>query len=147
MAIAGRLVDRFGPALVLTSAFLVGALCTAALGACLTSVVLAASATAAVGVFVGIAGSGSIALSSLIYPQPMRATGIGWAMAMGRGGQVVAPMVAGQILSGGGDASDMLLVMAAALSVAAVFVVLLGRCSATPTYAPAIRTEPGVAVH
>jgi hypothetical protein len=46
---------------------------------------------------------------------------------MGRGGQVVAPLVASQIIGATGDGSIMLLVMAAALLVSIIFVFLLGR--------------------
>ena len=127
MALAGQLVDRFGAWRVLGAALLVGAACTAALGPSVASVPLAATATALIGFFVGIAGSGCIALAAIIYPTEIRATGIGWGMAMGRGGQVVAPLVASQIIGATGDGSIMLLVMAAALLVSIIFVFLLGR--------------------
>jgi MFS transporter, AAHS family, 4-hydroxybenzoate transporter len=127
MALAGQLVDRFGPKKVLSAALLIGAACTAALGPSVTSLSLAATATAAVGFFVGIAGSGCIALAAIIYPTEIRATGIGWGIAMGRGGQVVAPLAAGQIIGATGDGSLMLLVMASALVISIAFVFLLGR--------------------
>jgi AAHS family 4-hydroxybenzoate transporter-like MFS transporter len=126
MAVAGQLVDRFGPKRVLSAALLIGAACTAALGPSVTSLSLAATATAAVGFFVGIAGSGCIALAAIIYPTEIRATGIGWGIAMGRGGQVVAPLAAGQIIGATGDGSLMLLVMASALVISIAFVFLLG---------------------
>jgi AAHS family 4-hydroxybenzoate transporter-like MFS transporter len=127
MAVAGQLVDRFGPKKVLSAALLLGAACTVALGPSVSSVSLAAIATASVGFFVGIAGSGCIALAAIIYPTEIRATGIGWGMAMGRGGQVVAPLVAGQIIGATGDGSLMLLVMAVALVISIAFVFLLAR--------------------
>jgi len=127
MAVAGQLVDRFGPKKVLSAALLIGAACTAALGPSVTSLSLAATATAAVGFFVGIAGSGCIALAAIIYPTEIRATGIGWGIAMGRGGQVVAPLAAGQIIGATGDGSLMLIVMASALVISIAFVFLLGR--------------------
>jgi MFS transporter, AAHS family, 4-hydroxybenzoate transporter len=127
MAVAGQLVDRFGPKRVLSVALLLGAACTVTLGPSVSSVSLAAIATASVGFFVGIAGSGCIALAAILYPTEIRATGIGWGMAMGRGGQVVAPLVAGQIIGATGDGSLMLVVMAAALVISIAFVFLLGR--------------------
>jgi hypothetical protein len=45
----------------------------------------------------------------------IRATGIGWGMAIGRGGQVVAPLVAGQVIAATGDGSTMLLGLPATL--------------------------------
>jgi AAHS family 4-hydroxybenzoate transporter-like MFS transporter len=122
MALAGQLVDRFGPSKVLGAALLSGAACTAALGPSMASVPLAATTTALVGFFVGIAGSGCIALAAIIYPTEIRATGIGWGMAMARGGQVVAPSAAGQLIGITGDGSSMLLAMAVALAVSIIFV-------------------------
>jgi AAHS family 4-hydroxybenzoate transporter-like MFS transporter len=45
--------------------------------------------------------SGSIALAALTYPTAIRASGIGWAMGMGRFGQVLAPLFAGAVLAAG----------------------------------------------
>jgi MFS transporter, AAHS family, 4-hydroxybenzoate transporter len=140
MAVAGQLVDRFGPRRVLSAALLIGAACTAALGPSVSSVSLAATATASVGFFVGIAGSGCIALTAIIYPAEIRATGIGWGIAMGRGGQVVAPLAAGQIIGATGDGSLMLLIMASALVVSIAFVFLLGRARREAHPAPSSRS-------
>ncbi len=130
MALAGMLVDRFGPTRVLGPAFVVGAVFTAALGVAVSSVVLAAACTAAIGLSVGIASSGAIALAALIYPTQMRASGIGWAMGMGRFGQVALPLLAARMIGAGGQAGAMLLVMAALLLVAAVVVVVLRAVTA-----------------
>jgi AAHS family 4-hydroxybenzoate transporter-like MFS transporter len=56
MALAGQLVDRFGPSKVLGAGLLLGAACTVALGPSVASVPLAATTTALIGFFVGIAG-------------------------------------------------------------------------------------------
>jgi AAHS family 4-hydroxybenzoate transporter-like MFS transporter len=37
----------------------------------------------------------------LTYPSMMRATGVGWAMAFGRMGQVIGPLVIAALLAGG----------------------------------------------
>lgn len=130
MALAGVLVDRFGPTRVLGPAFVVGAVFTAAFGVAVSSAVLAASCTAAIGLAVGIASSGAIALAALIYPTQMRASGIGWAMGMGRFGQVALPLLAARMIGAGGQAGAMLLVMAALLLVAAAVVVVLRAVTA-----------------
>ncbi len=132
MAAAGFLVDRFGAARVLAPAFVVGAACTAALGAAVASVALAAACTGAIGLSVGIASSGAIALAALAYPTPMRATGIGWAMGLGRFGQVALPLLAARMIGPGGAAQTMLLVMAGLLLLAAVAVLLLRVASVAP---------------
>ena len=54
-----------------------------------------------IGLFVGMGGSGAIALAALTYPTAIRSTGVGWAMAMGRFGQVIAPLCAGLAVKGG----------------------------------------------
>ncbi len=41
----------------------------------------------------------SIALASLIYPTAIRSTGFGWAMAVGRFGRVLAPLISGAAAS------------------------------------------------
>jgi AAHS family 4-hydroxybenzoate transporter-like MFS transporter len=146
MALAGRLIDRLGAKSVLGTALVLGAACTAALGPSVASIPLAAAATALVGFFVGIAGSGCIALAAIIYPPEIRATGIGWGMAMGRGGQVVAPLVAGQIIGATGDGSMMLLVMAAALIVSILFVFLLGQGQRPAQAGPDTRAAPDLIV-
>jgi MFS transporter, AAHS family, 4-hydroxybenzoate transporter len=146
MALAGQLIDRLGAKRVLGAALVLGAACTAALGPSVASVPLAAAATALVGFFVGIAGSGCIALAAITYPPEIRATGIGWGMAMGRGGQVVAPLVAGQIIGATGDGSLMLLVMAAALIVSILFVFLLGQGQRPAQAGPDTRAAPDLIV-
>jgi AAHS family 4-hydroxybenzoate transporter-like MFS transporter len=130
-AAAGRLIDRYGPSLTLGTGLLVGAVCTVLLGFGVGTVALAATATALVGLFLGIAGSGSIAIAALIYPTAIRATGIGWGIGMGRGGQVVLPLIASWLLTKG-DGQDMLLVIAALLITSIAAVLLLGRSLAGP---------------
>ena len=126
MTIAGRLVERFGPSLTLGTALLAGAAATVRLGFGVAAVPLAAAATTLVGLFAGIAGSGSIAVAALIYPTAIRATGIGWGIGMGRAGQVAAPLFASWLLAHG-DGRQMLMVMAAMLVASVAFVLPLGR--------------------
>jgi AAHS family 4-hydroxybenzoate transporter-like MFS transporter len=126
MAAAGWLVERYGPSMTLGAGLLIGSICTVLLGFSVGSVALAAMATALVGLFVGIAGSGSIAVAALIYPTAIRATGIGWGVGIGRAGQVVAPLIAAWLLTQS-DGQHMLLVMAVLLITSLVAVFLLGR--------------------
>jgi MFS transporter, AAHS family, 4-hydroxybenzoate transporter len=104
MGSAGMLVERFGFARVLIPAFTFGALAIASLGLAADSALTMTIAMVLVGLLVGMAASGSIALAALIYPTSMRATGVGWAMSMARIGQVLAPLAAGA-LAGFGDAT------------------------------------------
>jgi MFS family permease len=51
------------------------------------------------GLTVSLGSSGVIALAAAFYPTVMRSTGTGWVMAMGRFGQVCAPLVIGLMLA------------------------------------------------
>jgi AAHS family 4-hydroxybenzoate transporter-like MFS transporter len=124
MAAAGVLLEKYGTR-VLVPAFVIGALFTLLLGMVGTSVPLAALCDALIGVFVGIGASGMIAVASLVYPAAIRSTGIGWAMAMGRLGQVAAPLIAGAMLQAGWPVGKMFLLIAAAPLIAAIFVPLV----------------------
>jgi AAHS family 4-hydroxybenzoate transporter-like MFS transporter len=65
-------------------------------------------------------------MAAVIYPTPIRATGIGWGMGMGRAGQAVMPLIASWLLTQA-DSKTMLLVMAAVLITSIIAVFLLGR--------------------
>jgi MFS transporter, AAHS family, 4-hydroxybenzoate transporter len=137
MAVAGRLVERYGPSRTLGAGLLIGAASTILLGFSVGTVALAMMATALVGLFVGIAGSGCIAVAALIYPASIRATGIGWGVGMGRAGQVVAPLIAAWLLTQG-DGQHMLLVMATMLVTSIVAVLLLERSTGPIRHAGAV---------
>ena len=126
MASSGKLLEKFGP-FVLVPALLAGAICTLLFGTVGTSVPLAALFDGLIGVFIGIAAAGSIGLASWIYPTSIRSTGIGWAMAMGRVGQVVAPLLAGAVLQIGWKVDELFLALAVAPVLAALIVPLLAR--------------------
>jgi AAHS family 4-hydroxybenzoate transporter-like MFS transporter len=99
MAAAGRLMERFGIALTLFPALILGAVATGTLGYAATSVTSMSTALFFVGLFVGMGASGSIALAALTYPTAIRSSGIGWAMGMGRFGQVLAPLFASAVIA------------------------------------------------
>lgn len=123
MASAGRLVERFGP-LVLVPAFGLGAAILAILGSVATSVTLSAICMALLGITVLLGASGGIALAATSYPTAIRSTGVGWAMGMGRLGQVCSPLLVGAMLSGSWGAARILAVMALLPILAGLFVFL-----------------------
>jgi AAHS family 4-hydroxybenzoate transporter-like MFS transporter len=92
-------MERFGAALILCPALVLGAIATAMLGYAATSVTSMSAALFLVGLFVGMGASGAIALAALTYPTAIRSSGIGWAMGMGRFGQVLAPLLAGAVIA------------------------------------------------
>jgi AAHS family 4-hydroxybenzoate transporter-like MFS transporter len=121
---AGRLIERFGILRILFPAFLLGAAATVGLGYGASSVALAATFIGLIGVFMGFGTGGAIALAATIYPTPIRSTGVGWGMAMGRFGQIVGPLIAGQLLSAGWTADHIMTAIACGGLIAAVFIVL-----------------------
>jgi hypothetical protein len=68
----------------------------------------------------------------LSYATTIRALGIGWAMGMGRLGQVVSPLLVGCMLAFGRGSGQIVPIMGTAALVAALFVVI----SVTPPAAP-----------
>ena len=114
MSSAGWLIERFGAARILVPAFLLGAVATALVGYAAASVPAMATELFLIGLFVGMGGSGAIALAALTYPTAIRSTGVGWAMAMGRFGQVIAPLCAGLAVKGGWSNIQLFVVLAIA---------------------------------
>lgn len=122
---AGRLMERFGVLIILFPAFVLGTAATVGLGYGASSVMLAATFIGLIGLFLGLGTGGAIALAALIYPTPIRSTGVGWGMAMGRFGQIVGPLIAGALLGAGWTADRIMMLIAGGGVIAAVFVLLL----------------------
>jgi AAHS family 4-hydroxybenzoate transporter-like MFS transporter len=142
MASAGRLMERFGTVTVLVPAFVLGTVATGALGFAAASVAWMSLVLGLVGVFVGMGASGAIALATLTYPTAIRSTGVGWAMGMGRFGQVIAPLTTSMMLGFGLGTIQIFLATAAAPFIAAVFVLILKWHSAEPNIDAAAAARP-----
>lgn len=100
-ALGGKLLDKFGPLLLLPILFVSGALSVSALGY-VGSTFLALSVFAAMsGFFVAAGQSGLMSLAVLTYPSAIRGTGVGWAIGIGRMGQVTGPLIIGALLGAG----------------------------------------------
>jgi MFS transporter, AAHS family, 3-hydroxyphenylpropionic acid transporter len=85
------------------------ALALAALASVGSNFVLAALACALAGIFIVGAQLVLFALAPLYYATPIRGTGVGAAVALGRLGSVVGPLFAGGLLAGGGGSAAVLL--------------------------------------
>lgn len=100
MLIYGRLIDLFGGPIVITITSVLACVSVAALG----TIDLASGWIYLAMVFVGAgvvaAQAGLHALCSMIYPTRMRATGLGWAMGIGRVGGMAGPLIGGMALAG-----------------------------------------------
>ena len=108
----GSADPAFRIAPVLIPAFLLGAAATVGLGYGASSIALAATFIGLIGVFMGLGTGGAIALAATIYPTPIRSTGAGWGMAMGRFGQIIGPLIAGALLGAGWTAGPIMTVTA-----------------------------------
>ena len=111
MAIAGRLVEKFGPILALVPAFTCGAVLLVGLGYVAASPVFAGIVMTLLGFTAPLGASGGIALAATYYPTAMRSSGVGWAMGFGRFGQVCSPLAIGLMLTIGWMPGNILAVM------------------------------------
>ena len=71
---------------------------------------------------IGIVGGQNLshALSSEVYPTGVRATGLGWALGVGRVGSIVGPLIGGYLLARGGNAEHVLWSAAIPATIAAL---------------------------
>ncbi|TFF54745.1 MFS transporter [Comamonas sp. A23] len=105
---------------------LLNALFTALFGLASTSLGWAFAAAVGVGVFLFASMAGLYGLVPATYPAQVRATGMGWAIGIGRIGAIVAPTMAGLLLDGGWQPASLYYVFALPLVVAALAVMATG---------------------
>jgi AAHS family 4-hydroxybenzoate transporter-like MFS transporter len=145
MGSAGRLIERFGAGPVLVPAFLLGAVTTALLGYAAASAIGMAVGVFLIGLFIGMGGSGAIALAALTYPTAVRSSGVGWAMGVGRFAQVLAPLFAGFATAAGWSSVQLFVVLAIAPVLAALAIVALCALPAHSVAAETINAPRAVA--
>ena len=126
-ASVGRLMDRFGRYAVLIPAFVLAALATGVLGFSTATFTTAASAITLSGFFAGASQTGVIALAAVAYPVAIRSTGVGWAMAIGRIGAAVGPILGGIFLAWQWRVDQVVLCIAAPALLGAISVALIKR--------------------
>jgi MFS transporter, AAHS family, 4-hydroxybenzoate transporter len=95
----GRLMDQYGAYGVLIPAFILASIAAGLLGFSTASFSSAAVVITLSGFFAGASQTGVIALAASTYPVAIRSTGVGWAMAIGRLGSVIGPILGGFFLS------------------------------------------------
>lgn len=129
-ASVGRVMDKFGRYAVLIPAFVLAALATGALGFSTATFTTAAVAITLSGFFAGASQTGVIALAAVVYPVAIRSTGVGWAMAIGRIGAAVGPILGGIFLSWQWPVDRVILCIAAPALLGALCVALIRRQAA-----------------
>lgn len=99
----GRMGDRFGPALVVGTAFAVGAGVIASMGHVGHSTGLLFLAAFSAGFMSLGAQMCTVALCAGFYETNLRSTGIGWAVGIGRIGAIAGPVIGGALVAGAVD--------------------------------------------
>jgi len=95
----GRVMMAIGARTLLVIEFVGCALLIVMLANSASSLTSTLVATLALGVLVQGAQAGINALAAMFYPTAVRATGIGWALGVGRIGSIVGPSLGGELLS------------------------------------------------
>ena len=75
---------------------------------------------------------GANALAAAFYPTSLRATGVGWALGIGRIGSIIGPLVGGLLLAAKWSAAAVFLAAAAAALCASLAAFCLSRLVRTP---------------
>jgi MFS transporter, AAHS family, 4-hydroxybenzoate transporter len=96
--VIGWLVDRNLSFRILASAYFAGAVCVFLIGESGSSVTWLIITVFASGFAVIGAQNGANAISAEIYPTEARATGVGWALGIGRIGSIIGPTLGGMLI-------------------------------------------------
>jgi AAHS family 4-hydroxybenzoate transporter-like MFS transporter len=127
----GAVIDRFSfRALTLVyfaAVFAVGAIGQSGHSAALVTIAIFAAGFCIVG--------GQIAANALaasLYPTSVRATGVGWALGIGRVGSIIGPLIGGLLLAAQWSAASVFAIAAGAALCAALAAFLLSRIAAGP---------------
>jgi len=110
--VVGRAMDRWGTRQVLTATFILGAIFTVIFGFSARGFQAIAVLILLQGCFAGASQSGVIAAAAKTYPIAIRSTGVGWAIALGRCGAVVAPLLGGMLMGWGWHMQGIMVVIA-----------------------------------
>jgi MFS transporter, AAHS family, 4-hydroxybenzoate transporter len=113
------LCDRLNPYLVLACAYILSGTFIAGIGLAGNKAMFVVAATFLAGFFTFGAQNSANAIAATRYPTAMRSSGIGWALGIGRTGQIVGPLIGGLLLTLKWGTSDILYVIAIPSVVAA----------------------------
>ncbi len=121
----GLVIDRTGFLKVLAPVYIGAGLAIGSIGFAGTSLGLIMIASFLSGAFV-VGGQNSVnVLAAVFYPTYIRATGVGWALGIGRFGSIVGPIVGGMLLQAKWDRQSLFMAAAVPAFVAAVSALVL----------------------
>lgn len=130
-ALLGLLAARFALRHVLATYLVATGVLLAVFIATTSSLALAFTVAAVIGVFVNGCVAGLYALTPTVYEPAVRTTGVGTGLAIGRAGAILAPTLAGTLLDGGWTAQHLYVLFGVVFVVAAAMLSLL-RPRSTP---------------
>lgn len=120
-------IDRYGAYRVLPLLYALGCLFVIIIGHAGASVPLLMLLTFGAG-FCVVGGQNSAnALAAIFYPTPMRSTGVGWSLGIGRIGAILGPLIGGFLISLRWPNSSIFLLGSLPLLCAAIAVFTMGR--------------------
>jgi len=121
-------VDRLGVERVLTYTVAFGAVCVLSIGLLEPRFLSLSVIICGAGVGIGGCQAGLNSLSGRIYPPQIRTTGAGWALALGRVGAILGPLLGGLLLGLGFRPKEIFVVAAVPAFAVTVLMAILGRC-------------------
>ena len=142
--VLGRVLDSFLSFRVLAYAYLTAGVFVFLIGTAGKSVVLLACAILAAGCAVIGAQGGANALAAAFYPTPMRATGVGWALGIGRVGSIVGPLLGGVLLSFQPETRRVFWAAAIPVLIASVASFFAGRAEPSRLAEQSLRSEQDI---
>ncbi len=131
--VIGPAMDRLGPYRSLATVYFAGVVFVALLGLAVSapSWVLLIAAFCA-GFCISGGQKSVIALAAIFYPAPIRSTGVGWALGIGRLGGIGGPLLIGGLLAYQLSAANLFYAAAVPMLLAGILVALLGVKYKTP---------------
>lgn len=125
--ITAPIVDLLGIERVIATMLTMGACCVLLVGTTTLSVTMLCVVICATGAGIGGCQHGINAVSGALYPPRIRATGAGWALGLGRVGQIGGPMVGGFFLAVGWAPSAIFMAATVPAACVAIGMATLGR--------------------
>jgi AAHS family 4-hydroxybenzoate transporter-like MFS transporter len=139
--VLARLMDKINPCLVLSMAYLLSGAAIATLGHVIAEPAWLAFIAFLVGFGVVGAQTGMNAFVAGIYPTTARATGISWALAVGRIGSIVGSVIGGTLMAAFADSASLFQAVAMPTALAAVSLYAINARYRKPAAAPVVNTH------
>jgi len=120
-----RVIDKVGVAGLIVCQLLAAAIVFTMGQVGTSSELLLALIAAFGGVFASGSQAGLNSIAGTYYPAAIRASGVGWALGIGRGGAIIAPILGGALLAAGTKPPSMFAISALLTAVSAMSMILL----------------------